>query len=125
MHFFRKAKYLLLALVLATAVSLSFTSFALADAKADVCAGVSLAGGGCTGGDASITKIVKAAIQILSLVAGIAAVIMIIVAGLKFITSGGDSSGISSAKTSLIYALVGLVIVALSQLIVQFVLGKV
>ena len=109
-----------------TAMTIGTTQFAYADAKADVCAGVNVAGGsGCGGGEATISKIVKVVIQILSFVAGIAAVIMIIVAGLKFITSGGDSSGVASAKTALIYALVGLVVVVLAQVIVHFVLGKV
>lgn len=126
MNFLRKTKFLLLALLLTSSISLGYSSVALADSKADVCAGVSLTGSACPGnGDSTVTKIVKAAIQILTLIAGIAAVIMIIVAGLRFITSGGDSSGISGAKSALVYALVGLVVVALSQLIVHFVLGKV
>ena len=49
---------------------------------------------------------------------------MIIVGGLRYITSGGESSNISGAKTTIIYALVGLVIVALAQFIVHFVLNK-
>lgn len=127
MKFFQKAKVLLLALlVMASFVVVTSHSPVFADAKADVCSGVNMAGGsGCGGGDADITKVVKVVIQILSLVAGIAAVVMIIVAGLRYITSGGDSSGVSGAKSSLIYALVGLVIVALAQVIVHFVLGKV
>jgi hypothetical protein len=127
MHVIRKAKLLLLALLLTTTLSFGVTSMASAasSAKDDVCSGVALTGSACGNGDATVTKIVKAAIQILTLIAGIAAVIMIIVAGLKFITSGGDSSAVSSAKNSLIYALVGIVVVALSQIIVHFVLGKV
>jgi hypothetical protein len=125
MNLLRKAKFLVLALVVVSSMSLGYTSLAGATAKDDVCAGVALSGSTCAGGDAGITAIIKVAVQILSLIAGIAAVIMIIIAGLKFITSGGEASSISSAKTSLIYALVGLVVVALSQLIVRFVLGKV
>jgi hypothetical protein len=53
------------------------------------------------------------------------AVIMIIVGGLKYITSGGDSNNVSSAKSTIIYAIIGLVVVALAQFIVQFVLNKV
>lgn len=125
MHIIRKAKLLLLALLLTATMSFGVTSMAAAAAKDDVCSGVALAGAPCSGGAGNITPVIKAAIQILTLIAGIAAVVMIIVAGLKFITSGGDSSAISSAKNSLIYALVGLVVVALAQFIVHFVLGKV
>jgi Type IV secretion system pilin len=126
MNIIRKAKLFLLALLLAATMSLGMTSVALADgAKDEVCSGVSLTGAPCGGGAGNITPVIKAAIQILTLIAGIAAVIMIIVAGLKFITSGGDASAVSSAKNSLVYALVGVVVVALAQFIVHFVLGKV
>jgi hypothetical protein len=75
--------------------------------------------------NAKITDILKTVINIFSLVVGAAAVIMIIIGGLRYITSGGESSNVSTAKNTIIYAIVGLVIVALAQFIVHFVLGKV
>lgn len=81
---------------------------------------------GCTTTDAtSFQGILTNIINIFSAVVGVIAVIMIIVGGLKFITSGGDSSKVSGARTSIVFALVGLVIVALAQVIVHFVLSKV
>lgn len=74
-------------------------------------------------GEASVKGIIATIIKILSFIIGIIAVIMIIIAGLKYVTSNGDSNSIGSAKTTLIYALVGLVIVALAQLIVHYVLS--
>lgn len=71
-----------------------------------------------------VTGLMKLAIQMVSIVAGIIAVIMIIVSGFKYVTSQGDSNSISSAKQSLIYAIVGLVIVAFAQFIVRFVLTE-
>jgi hypothetical protein len=50
---------------------------------------------------------------------------MIMVGGFKYVTSGGDGSKVSSAKSTIIYAIVGLVIVALSQGIVKLVLNKI
>jgi ABC-type sugar transport system permease subunit len=47
-----------------------------------------------------------------------------IVGGLRYITSGGDSSRVGAAKTTIIYALVGLVVVVLAQLIVHFVINQ-
>ena len=47
-----------------------------------------------------------------------------IVAASRFISSGGDSSKVAAAKNTIIYALVGLVLVALAQVIVHFVLAK-
>jgi hypothetical protein len=93
-------------------------------AKTAVCAGVNNATGTCTGGGPEITKVVKSVIQILSVIAGIAAVIMLIIGGLRYITAGGDASGTASAKSTIIYALVGLVVVAFAQIIVRYVLGK-
>jgi len=63
-------------------------------------------------------------INIFSIVVGVIAVIMIITGGLRYITSGGDTGKVGGAKTTIIYALVGLVVVAVAQLIVHFVLNQ-
>ncbi|QQS20209.1 TrbC/VirB2 family protein [Candidatus Saccharibacteria bacterium] len=84
-------------------------------------------GAGCdqdAGGGTKIDSVVSTVITIFTAVIGIVAVIMIIVAGFKYITSGGDSSKLTSAKNTLVYALIGLVIVALAQGIVKFVLNR-
>jgi uncharacterized membrane protein len=76
-------------------------------------------------GGASLGTIAKDAVNILSLIVGIAAVIMVIVGGFRYVTSGGDSNSVSGAKNTIIYAVVGLAIVAAAQFIVQFVVNKV
>jgi len=76
-------------------------------------------------GTSGINNIIKTAINIFSAVVGIVSVIMIIFGGFKYITSGGESSNVSGAKNTIIYAIIGLVVVAFAQFIVQFVLGKV
>lgn len=63
-------------------------------------------------------------VDLLSIIVGIAAVIMIIVAGFRYITSAGNQESVKSAKNTLIYAVIGLVIVALAQIIVAFVLDQ-
>lgn len=99
------------------------------DAKSDVCKGVGLTsteGSGCstgTGPDAS--SIVGTVVNILSIVVGVIAVIYIIIGGVKYVTSSGDANNITAAKNTIMYAIVGLVIVALAQVIVKFVLHKV
>lgn len=75
-------------------------------------------------GDKSITDAITLIVNIVSIVVGVVAVIMIIWGGLRYITSGGESSKITSAKNTIIYALIGLVVVALAQFIVHFVLAK-
>lgn len=84
------------------------------------------AGGSCGQGvDASsFNNLLKKAVNIISAIVGVVAVIMIIVGGFKYITSGGDQQKIASAKSTLLYAIIGLVIVALAQVIVHFVIGQ-
>lgn len=72
--------------------------------------------------DSGVTKVVHAAVQILSLVVGIIAVFMIISAGLKYITSGGEQQAVANAKSTLIYALIGIVVAVVAQVLVHFVL---
>ncbi len=74
--------------------------------------------------DANIGTIAAKVVNILSLLVGMIAVIMIIYGGLRYIVSGGDSGSVGNAKNTLIYAIVGLVIVALAQIIVHFVLNN-
>lgn len=99
---------------------------ALADAKDDACAGVALTGGSCgtNAGTGGVGLVVRRVVNILSFVVGIAAVIMIIIGGMKYILSAGDSNSINSAKNTILYAIIGLVIVAFAQIIVRFVINQ-
>lgn len=121
----------LLALLTFAAPVASVSAFPLtymaANAKAEICKGIGAAqgGGGCNTTGPSIEKIIRTVVNILSLVGGIAAVIMIIVSGLKYVTSSGDASNVSSAKNTMVYAIVGLIIIALAQVIVRFVYSNV
>ena len=72
----------------------------------------------------SITNTISNVINILSIVVGIISVIVIIVQGLRLVLSGGNSQTVGEARNGIIYALIGLVIVALAQAIVFFVLDR-
>lgn len=72
---------------------------------------------------AGLKQLAADVVNIFSIIVGIVAVIMIIYGGFRYITSGGDSGNVGNAKNTLIYAIVGLIIVALAQLIVHFVLS--
>lgn len=76
-------------------------------------------------GNTSFTSILKKIINILSLLVGAIAVIMIIVGGFRYVTSAGSDSATGAAKKTILYAIVGLVIVALAQVIVHFVLNNI
>lgn len=69
-------------------------------------------------------KIIKVAITVIAIVVGIAAVIMIVIAGLRFVTAGGDAQAVASARSTIIYALVGLVVAVMAESLVAFVLNK-
>ncbi len=73
----------------------------------------------------TINKTIALVINVFSLVVGVAAVIMIIIGGMRYIISGGDSGNVTSAKNTILYAIIGLVVVALAQFVVKFVLTRV
>ena len=77
-----------------------------------------------TTSNATVTSITGLVINILSIVIGIVSVIVIIFAGFRFVTANGDSNAISSARNTLIYAIVGLVIAVLAQVIASNVLNS-
>lgn len=74
--------------------------------------------------NSGLANVAKNVVNIFSYIVGAISVIMIIYGGFRYITSGGSSDGVSAAKSTLIYAIIGLIIVALAQIIVQFVLGQ-
>lgn len=105
------------------------TSFAAANIDGSLCRGAELEFGDATtcdpeGSEEKLNSLVTDIVNIFSVIVGIVAVIMIIVGGFKYITSGGDSGNVTGAKNTILYAIIGLVVVALAQFIVKFVLSK-
>ena len=60
-------------------------------------------------------------IEIVLGLAGVVLFIMLIMGGFRFITAGGDPKAIESAKKTLTYAIGGIVLIALSFLILRFI----
>jgi hypothetical protein len=95
-----------------------------------ICTGIGYAAGdgsncGAEGeGDAAVQNIISTVVNILSIIVGALSVIFIIVGGLRYITSGGDSAAVQSARNTILYAIVGLLIVIFAQLIVRFVVDR-
>lgn len=136
----KKIKSVILTLMLA-AVPLSVplaatTAVAFADCSASnvnqgLYAGASagFSGSKCSNTSSSIDQanglaaFAKTAVNVMSLVVGVLAVLMIVYGGLRYVTSGGSSEGVGNAKNVIIYAIIGLIIVALAQAIVHFVLN--
>lgn len=62
--------------------------------------------------------------NIMLFVIGAVSVIMIIIGGLRYVVSGGDSANVTAAKNTILYAIVGIIVALLSYAIVQFVIGS-
>jgi hypothetical protein len=92
------------------------------DAKNKVCEGI----GGCsnTAGEKSVSDILALVVNVLSTIVAVAAVLVIVFAGFRYVIAMGDSSKISSAKDTIMYAIIGLIVAGLAQVIVRFVLSR-
>lgn len=97
------------------------------DAKAAICEGLSTnTTNDCdsTQNNQSVQDVMKLVLNMFSFIVGFAAVIMIIVGGFRYVLSAGDGSNTAGAKNTILYAVIGLVVVALAQIIVRFVLSS-
>jgi uncharacterized membrane protein YuzA (DUF378 family) len=88
--------------------------------KGQVLQGVGLTGSHCD--DSQVNQVFRTIVQILSIVVGITSVMVIIYAGFKYITSGGEQGRVANAKSTLLYAIIGLAVAALAQVMIHFVL---
>ncbi len=120
--------------LLAAPAAVLVPSVAHADSNVsrNVCKGV-LGTDGATAGDTdcstedsdnSFSALARKIINVFSIVVGTVSVIMIIIGGFRYIISGGDSGGVTAGKNTILYAIVGLVIVLFAQVIVRFVLSN-
>ncbi len=73
--------------------------------------------GGASNLRATIIKIVKEVLLFMALVA----VIVVVIAGVRLVISQGEQDQIDKAKKTIIYAIIGLIIIALASAIVAFV----
>lgn len=69
--------------------------------------------------------VVGKVVNILSIIIGVAAVIVIIIAGIQYMVSTGDPTKTNNAKNAILYAVVGLVIALLAQIIIRFVIVRI
>jgi hypothetical protein len=86
--------------------------------------GGTYSGGACTGGDRTVVGTLRQVGNMLIFLIGAIAVLMIIIAGLRYVLSGGDQNAITSAKNTIIYALIGIIVAFMAYAIVNFVLDS-
>jgi hypothetical protein len=80
-------------------------------------------GSSCGNGDLKV--IFGEIADALIFVVGAVSVIMIIVAGLRYVTANGDAKATESAKNTILYAVIGIVVAVASYAIVTFVTGRI
>ncbi|RKW03785.1 MAG: hypothetical protein D8B38_01315 [Candidatus Saccharimonas sp.] len=103
--------------------SQSLQTFAVGvSAQDQVKKGIDNAGG--TVNNFNIGTAITNIINIMLYALGAIAVIMIVVGGIRYTTSNGDSNGIQSAKNTILYAVAGLVVAILAYAIVNFVVSN-
>jgi len=82
------------------------------------------AAGGSTGADATtLTGVFKIIVNVMLFIIGALSVIMLIYGGIRYTLSGGDSGSVTSAKNTIMYAIIGLIVAFLAFAIVNWVLG--
>ncbi len=99
---------------------------AACDPSAGVQGGVQCADTGNTpttlfGDDSIFTTVVN----VLLFVIGAISVIMLIIGGIRYVVSAGNSTAVTGAKNTIMYALIGLVVAFLAFAIVNWVLGAI
>lgn len=114
-------------LLLLPAAAFTGSAYACGTSSAaqQVAGGIDETGGAPThcGAD-GVKNAIGVAVNILSLIVGVAAIIAIINAGFKYITSGGEAGKVSNAKNTLVYAVIGIAIAVLAQLLVRVVITQ-
>ena len=110
----------------ASVIFSSWTQRAWAACSGDVSGGAQ-GGANCAqtaGAPSDLGSQIKNITNLLLIGIGIAAVIMLIIGGFRYIFSQGNEKNISGAKDTILYAVVGLVVAILSYAIVNFVIDR-
>ena len=71
-----------------------------------------------------VNHILHVAADIVALLAGLSAVILIIVSGISLITSGGNTDTVANARKRITNAIIGLIIIAFAWTIITFLTDK-
>ena len=73
---------------------------------------------------ANLGNVIETVTNVLLFIIGAVSVIMIIIGGIKYVLSNGDASQVTSAKNTILYAVIGLVVALLAYAIVNFVIDS-
>ena len=79
--------------------------------------------GGKSSNTADPKEIIQTIVRILLFLIGAVSVIMIIIGGFRYVISQGDSGAVTSAKNTILYAVIGLVVAILAYAVIHYVIG--
>lgn len=86
-------------------------------------------GASCAQGNQTPTELVgdggifTTIVNIMLFLVGAVAVIMLIIGGIRYVTSGGSQENVTAAKNTIMYAIIGIVVALLAYAVVQFVVN--
>ena len=113
-------------IIVALAISVGIGAAALAPAahaapSDEVKKGVTAIGGNSSTTDPA--DIIALIVKVLLFIIGAVAVIMIIIGGIRYTISQGDSSAVTGAKNTILYAVIGVVVAILAYAVIHYVIG--
>lgn len=122
----KKFKMMILSALAVLTVGLAVSPVALAASctTAAQCVKDGVNAPGPTGGPTDVNTVFKSVTNILLFVLGAIAVIMIIIGGIKYVLSQGDQSALTSAKNTILYSVIGLIVALVAYGIVNFVVDN-
>jgi ABC-type Fe3+ transport system permease subunit len=113
------------ALILGTAPLVNVQAVGLNDVKKSTEKGqceVRNQADGCD--NSGLTSLFRTVVNILLFLVGSLAVIMLVIGGLRYVTSNGDQNAVTSAKNTILYAIIGIVVAFLAYAAVNFVITQ-
>ena len=124
-----KKKIITAALILMLgAATMTFVGTTLAEAascgSASECINQGMTASGTSSTPKSLGSILTTVTNILLFLMGAISVIMIIVGGIRYATSQGDQTQVQSAKNTILYSIVGIVVAILAYAAVNFVISS-
>ncbi len=117
-------RFVLFGAVVALMASLVFVSAPVQAIELYQACGSGAASEVCAGGDEQVNGFIKNIVNTLLFIIGALAVIMLIIGGIRYTTSAGNSSQTTAAKNTILYAIVGLVLAIFAYAIVNFLIDR-
>ena len=124
----KKIKLIIVALAVSLGVSGAIlaptATYAACTSAADCVQDGADKAGGKSSNTADPKEIIQTIVRILLFLIGAVSVIMIIIGGFRYVISQGDSGAVTSAKNTILYAVIGLIVAIFAWAIVDFVIDN-